>query len=250
MITGFIKGFTAYIVAFRFILKHSLYKHFIISGLISLAIGLSIFGLAYGMSDNIGHYLTNLYPFETGASYLASIITVLSGGAIGILGLLIFKYILLICISPFMGPLSAKVESIITQEDLSSKFSITQVSYEMIRGFRIAARNISREIFFTLFLMLLGFIPLITIFITPLILLIQSYYAGFSNFDYFLERRTNVSESVQYNKTNRGQTSGNGLAFLLLLFIPVLGLFFAPVLGTVAATITALKSKDIPNIKG
>ncbi len=244
MIQDFIKGFTSYFGAFGFIVKHNLYKHLFISGIISLLIGAVIISTSYGLSDDAGVFLSNFYPWEWGASYVKTFLEYVSGGIMLVVGFLLFKYILLVLISPFMGPLSAKVETIITYREEESKFSIKQMSYEMVRGFRIASRNIVREIFITVILLLLGFIPLLTIFITPLIFLVQAYFIGFSNFDYFLERRASVSQSVSYVKQHRWQAVGNGSAFLLILIIPVLGLFFAPVLGTIAATKTALNNNN------
>lgn len=248
MIQDFISGFTSYFGAFNFVIKHRLYKHLIISGFISFIIGAVIIIMSYAVSDNISDFLANFYPWEWGADYVKTFLAYVSGGLILVTGFLLFKYILLILISPFMGPLSAKVETIITNRDEISRFSIKQVSYEMVRGLRIASRNITREILITLFLLLLSLIPLFTVFITPIIFLVQAYFAGFANFDYFLERRTNVPQSVRYIKQHRWQAAGNGAAFLLLLLIPIIGLFFAPVLGTVAATRTALGNNDTPYV--
>ncbi len=248
MIQDFIKGFTSYFGALNFIVEHKLYKHLIISGLISLVVGALIISGSYVVSENIGDILIGFYPWEMGEEYVKTFLEYVSGGLVLVLGFLLFKYILLVLISPFVGPLSAKVETIITNRSEASKFSIKQISYEMIRGVRIASRNITRELIITLFLLLLGLIPLITIFITPLIFLVQAYFAGFANFDYFLERRATVSQSVKYIKRHRWQAIGNGTAFLLLLIIPLVGLFFAPVLGTIAATQTAIKNNDAPDV--
>jgi len=168
---------------------------------------------------------------------------VTAGGLVIILGFILYKYLLLICISPFMGPLSARVEEIITGEPTSSKFSIKQTSYEIIRGIRVSLRNVVRELGLTLLLLILGLIPIFTVFVTPLIFVVQSYYAGFGNFDYFLERRANLRESVRYIRQHRGLAIGNGAGFMLLLLVPVLGLFLAPVMATVAATISALETR-------
>lgn len=248
MIQDFIKGFTSYFGAFGFIIKHRLYKHLFISGFISLIIGAIIISTSYGLADDAAGFMSNFYPWEWGSEYVNTFLEYVSGGLILVIGFLLFKYILLVLISPFMGPLSAKVETIITQREEKSKFSIKQVSYEMLRGFRIASRNIVREIFITVFLLLLGLIPLLTVFVTPLIFLVQAYFVGFSNFDYFLERRASVAQSIKYIKLHRWQAVGNGSAFLLILIVPVLGLFFAPVLGTIAATRTALNNNDTGQI--
>ncbi|MEM9548865.1 MAG: EI24 domain-containing protein [Bacteroidota bacterium] len=243
MFRGIIDGFGAYFSVLGFISRNRLYGYFVISGIISLLLGGVIFGASYYLSDDLGAFLYNLYPFEFGSDFIHKIMNVTAGGLVIILGFIVYKYLLLICISPFMGPLSAKVEEIITGELTSSKFSIKQVSYEIVRGIRISIRNVIRELGMTLILLILGLIPIFTVFVTPLIFVVQSYYAGFGNFDYFLERRASVSESIRYIRQNRGLAIGNGAGFMLLLLVPVVGLFLAPVMATVAATKSALEAR-------
>jgi len=244
MITQFLKGFSSYSHALTFISKHGLYGHFMTSGLISLIIGTIIIYTGYSASDDIAGYLSSWYPFDWGSGVLETVTTTLSGLLIIVFGFWIFKYILLICISPFMGPLSSKVEMLANPNAESSKFSLAQMSYEMIRGVRIASRNVTREILLTIVILILGLIPIFSIPATILLILVQAYYLGFAHFDYFLERRASVSESVRYVRGHRWQAIGSGSGFLLLLLIPILGLFLAPVLGTVGATLVALDNDD------
>ena len=243
MFKGIIDGFGSYFSVLGFISKHRLYSYFLISGIISLLLGGIIFTSSYFLSDDLGAFLFKFYPFERWSDYVLKILNVMSGGLVVILGFILYKYLLLICISPFMGPLSAKVESIITGESTSSKFSVKQTSYEIIRGIRISIRNVVRELGLTLFLIILGLIPIFTVFVTPLIFIVQSYYAGFANFDYYLERRASLRQSIKYIRQKRGLVIGNGAGFMLLLLIPILGLFLAPVMATVAATKSAIAAR-------
>jgi len=243
MFRGIIDGFGSYFGVLGFIGRHRLYSYFIISGIISVLLGGAIFGASYFLSDDLGALLFELYPFERWSDYVLKILNVTAGGLVIILGFILYKYLLLICVAPFMGPLSAKVEEIITGEPTSSKFSLKQTSYEIIRGIRISLRNVIRELGLTLILVILGLIPIFTVFVTPLIFLVQSYYAGFGNFDYYLERRANLRDSVRYIKQHRGLAIGNGAGFMLLLLIPVIGLFLAPVMATVAATKSAIVAR-------
>lgn len=243
MLKGIFDGFGSYFNVLNFIHKHRLYNYFLISGIISVCLGVIIFGASYFLSDDLGALLFKLYPFERWSDYVLKILNFAAGSLVALLGLVLYKYLLLICVSPFMSPLSAKVEMIITGTPIESKFSIKQSGYELIRGIRISLRNVVRELGLTLLLIIIGFIPIFTVFVTPLIFLIQSYYAGFGNLDYYLERRANISQSVAYVKKNKGIAIGNGAGFLLLLLIPVLGLFLAPVMATVAATKSAIASR-------
>jgi CysZ protein len=243
MFKGIIDGFGSYFSVLGFINKHRLYSYFFISGLISLLLGVFIFSSAFFFSDDLGALLFRLYPFEKWSDYVLKILNFAAGGVVAILGIILYRYLLLIFVSPFMGPLSARVEELMTGEPTSSKFSLKQTSYELIRGIRISFRNIIRELGITLILLILGLIPIFTVFVTPLIFATQSYYAGFANFDYYLERRANLKQSIHYIHQNRGLVIGNGAGFLLLLLIPFFGLFLAPVLSTVAATRSAIASR-------
>ena len=111
----------------------------------------------------------------------------------------------------------------------------------MWRGLRISLRNIFREIFYTVILLILGFIPLIGLVNSVLILAVQAYFAGFGNMDYTLERYFGVRESNDFVKRHKGLAVGNGTIFLLLLAVPVIGLFMAPALATVAGTIETIE---------
>ena len=243
MFREIIDSFGAYFGTIDFIRKHRLHNYFIISGFISILIGLVIFGTSYFLSDDLGAFLFKLYPFERWSDYVLKILNFTAGGVVIILGLILYKYILLICIAPFMSPLSARVEEILTGESNETKFSIKQTGYEIIRGIRISIRNVVRELVFSLLLIILGLIPIFTVFVTPLLFVLQAYYAGFGNLDYYLERRANLKQSIRYVRRHRGLAIGNGAGFLLLLLIPILGLFLAPVLSTVAATKSAIEAR-------
>jgi len=238
----FIKNVLAYPAAFRYVLCNGLTKYFLISGFISLLIGGVAFGAVYYLSDDFGAMLMSFYPFEWGKETLTGVSSVVSGTMLSALSLILYKYILLICIGPFMGPLSERVEEIETGQPKRSQ-GLGQIGYAMIRGLRITLRNISKELFYTVVLLILSAFPIFAPFTAVGIFLVQAYFIGFANTDYHLEKRNSVRESIQYCKSNKMAVMGNGTGFLLLLFIPIAGLLLAPVLGTVAATRSALSNK-------
>jgi CysZ protein len=148
----------------------------------------------------------------------------------------VFKYVLLIVLSPFLSLLSEKVESRLDGEHFSGKFSVSRALEEMMRGLRLALRNIWRELLFVLILTMLSLIGPLSLITAPLIFLIQSYYAGFGNFDFTLERYYSVRDSVRFVRDARGSAIANGAVFLLLI-ATVLGVFVAPTWATIAATL-------------
>ncbi|MEE9437639.1 MAG: EI24 domain-containing protein [Saprospiraceae bacterium] len=240
MIRDIITGFLDYFKAIPFIFKHNLYSYFLVSGIISLLLGVSVFFLSYILSDNVTSLLLGMFSFDTDAYYISNIVTMFSGIVMVAIGLLLFKYILPLIISPFMSPLSKKTAALLS----TSYPTITiqpETKLSTVRGVRISLRNFFRELLITLFILLLGLFPLFTILVVPLIYLTQAYYFGFGNMDYYLERYLNVKPTIQFVKKKKGIAIGNGAGYILILMIPILGLLIAPVLGTVASTMSIVR---------
>lgn len=148
-----------------------------------------------------------------------------------------FKYFFLIVGSPVFAYLSEKTESILLNNEYP--FSFSRLLSDAWRGIRISVRNAFWQTLFTIFLLLLAFIPLIG-WIAPLIsLMVECYYLGFAMLDYTNERRGyGVARSFEYINRHKGLAIGNGIAFYLLLLIPVAGWVVAPGYAVVAATVS------------
>jgi CysZ protein len=171
---------------------------------------------------------------------------VAAGLLIALGALTVLKALLQTALAPFMSMLSEQVEARLTGAQAPSP-GLAGILSDIWRGLRIALRNLWRELLYVLGLTLLGMlIPGIgSVLATAAVFAVQAYYAGFGNLDYTLERhRYPVADSVRFVRAHRGLAMGNGAVFLLLLIIPVAGLFVAPVLGTVAATLGILDLQD------
>lgn len=246
MLRGLSASMQDYTDAYRSMSRHGLWKYAIIPGLLSILV--AGFVLAWGLStvDDIATWTMGIYPFEWGSEVVTGILEWFSGALMIIIGLFAFRYIVMIVASPFMGTLSEKVEAIMTGRP-AEKVPPGQMMKDIVRGIRIALRNIIREILITILLTVAGFvIPVIgSVVSTALIFVVQAYFAGFGNIDYTLERKKyRIKDSVAFVNTNRGMAIGNGAGWLVLMLIPVLGWFLAPVLGTVAATKSTVEKLD------
>ncbi len=237
MIANFLRAIRSYGRAFRLIVKLRLWGYFLIPALISMLFGTGIYYGAIGIADRFDEFLVSWYPWEWGRSALESVsywITLI--GVWGI-ALLIYRHIVVVLSSPFMSPLAERVEQHLTGRKSTAKFNLSHTISDLIRGLRVAIRNIIREVFFTLLLMLAGLImPVIAPITTVLAFLVQAYYAGFGNMDYTLERHANVRQSARFVRQNRGLAMGNGSVFLFFIFT-IVGVIIAPPLATVAAAI-------------
>lgn len=228
-------GIQAYFGAFGLISKLKLWKYFVIPMIISLVTAIFIGVLAYSFSDNIGAYMITLWPWESGKELVETILTVFSGLLIIVLGLIVFKHIILALSAPFMSPVSEKIEAHIAVTDTHAH-RVTSFNAQLWRGIRLNLRNLFMELLLTIPILLLGLVPVIGIFSTVLLFLVQAYYAGFGNMDYTLERHFNYNESLKFVRRHRGIAIGNGTVFMLFLLLPVIGVVLVLPLSVTAAS--------------
>ena len=241
MFKDIIRGLRAYWDAVLLLGRQGWWKFALVPGLISLAFGSIVLFLAWTLSDNIGRLLMGLYPFEQGRAFAENIATVFGALVILAFALIAFKNVVMLLVSPWMNQLSIKIERHRTGNDYVDDRSFA-VAFK--RTVRVNLRILLRELFFIVLLLLVAWIPIID-FVVPIgIILIQAYYAGFGNLDYFMDRHYSVKESVVFISKNKGIALGNGLGFLLLLAIPIIGVFLAPTLGVAAATLSGIEAKD------
>lgn len=239
MIPSIINAIKAYFNAFAIIKKLNLWKYFLIPVIISGVTGLIIGSLTYFLADDLGYYIAKLWPWEFGKETFTTIGNFLSGVAIFAIGLILYKHIVLALSSPFMSPVSQKIEEHFYGKQHQHK--ISTFSESLARGIRISIRNLGRELILTIPILILGFIPLISVFSSVLLFLTQSYYAGFGNIDYTLERHYTYKESIAFVRNNRGLAIGNGIVFMLFLLIPIVGVILVLPFSVTAATTETMK---------
>lgn len=248
MVKDFFDGITSYGTALGVISSKRLWSYLVIPGIISLILGSSLIYSAYLLADDLAYNLVMAYPnqwwgfnFFEKIAYGASWVLLATGG------LFLYRILLMGLVAPFMSPLAAKVQEVVTGVPVYDPPFFSVHNFKLIlRGIYLSLRNVTKELWFTLWLIILGLIPVFG-FIAPFILfLVQAFYAGFGNLDYSLEKYYNVNESKAFSQRYRWLAIGNGTGFLLLLSVPVLGLFLAPGLSTVAATLEAVKRVDAP----
>lgn len=242
MIKSIIENIFNYGKALSAIPKMRLWKYVFIPVVISLLTGGFIFFGAFKAAGSLDGFLLEKYPFEFGHSVFEKIVHFSGSLVVVSVGFILYKNMIMVFSSPFMSILSEKVEKEMTGE---TNFRVSKGRFitDLIRGIRIAIRNIFRELTLTGFLLLIGLIPGVAFISTPLILLVQGYYAGFGNMDFTLERHKGYRDSVRFVKRNRGIAIGNGIVFLGLLLLGI-GFLIAPSLGTIAATMGTVKQLE------
>ena len=240
MFKNILRGIRAYSGTLKLISTLGLWKYFGVPMLISFITAIVIGISAYGLSDNIGNLISKAWVWEWGAETFRTISNIVGGIVIVALGLILYKHIVMALSAPFMSPVSEKIEAHLmgtTREHRNTSF----VS-QLWRGIKVNGRNLLMELFLSIPIFIISFIPVIGFISSILLFLVQSYYAGFGNMDYTLERHYGYSQSVRFVSDHRGLAIGNGMIFMLMLLIPVLGIILVLPLSVTAATIETVKT--------
>jgi CysZ protein len=251
MLKEIITALQAYFQTHRFIIKHRLWKWIFIPGLIyALLFCVGIY--FFWKSSN---YAIDFMLLKTGVkdwiqkmqngwlSWFIIFAQLMLHMVLMLFYFSLFKYLFLIIGSPLFAFLSEKTEAIMEGKDFP--FSFTQLIKDIIRGIRIALRNMLWQTVYAVSIFILAFIPVIG-WITPLIaLMVECYYLGFSMLDYSCERhKLSTSQSIAFIGKHKGLAIGNGMIFFLMHLIPFLGWVLAPGYAVIAATISLYGDKE------
>ncbi len=241
MIKSIFNGIKAYFGTFSLISKLGLWKYFGIPIAISVFTGFLVMFLVYTFSDDVGALIAKAWIWEWGSETFGDISVYLGGAIILVIGLILYKHIVMAFSAPFMSPVSEKIEAHMIGTSLNHSHTKTSFGEQLARGIRINVRNLIRELLFMIPLLLLTLIPVVGIIFTVFIFLIQAYYIGFGNMDYTMERHFNYKQSIQFVRKHRGTAIGNGIVFVFMLFIPILGFIITLPIAVVAATTETVK---------
>ncbi|SEK74081.1 CysZ protein [Aquimarina amphilecti] len=245
MIKNIISGIKAYFGGFALISKLGLWKYFAIPILISVLTGILFMTLAWFLSDPLGSVIAKAWVWDWGSETFAVISKYFSILLILALGLVLYKHIVMALSAPFMSPVSEKVEAhLLGDKHANHEHRNTSFRQQLMRGIRINVRNLFRELLFIIPLLILSIIPVIGILATILIFAVQAYYVGFGNIDYTMERHFKYKDSIEFVRKNRGMAIGNGIVFMLMLFIPIIGFIITLPISVVAASSETVKILD------
>jgi CysZ protein len=232
----------SYLKAFHLMNKHKLWGLVIMSGLVYLfVISLGIYGVWSGMST-LSDWIFDFGIVKKldGYKALHFLFKILTAG-IFIISFFVyfslFKFVLLTIASPLYAYISEKTASILTGKEY--EFNLQQFLIDIARGIKMSLKNLLKQTFLTIIILLLGFIPIVGLLSAIILIFIDSYYYGFSMLDYNCERnKWSVAQSAQYISNRKGLAIGNGLVFYGLFLIPVVGIVFGAPLSAMAAVIS------------
>jgi len=242
MIKDIFRGIRAYGGSFKLINELGLWKYFGVPMAISFITAILIGFTAWGLSDNIGSLIAKAWVWEWGSETFRTIGDILGGLIVVAIGLILYKHIIMALSAPFMSPVSEKIEAHLMGENHTHRN--TSNAAQLWRGVRINLRNLGMELVLTIPILILSFIPGVNIITSVLLFLVQSYYAGFGNMDYTLERHFEANKSIQFVQRNRGIAIGNGIVFMAMLLIPIVGIILVLPLSVTASTTETIRLID------
>lgn len=239
------QGISNYRAAHRIIFSEKWFVMLLIPGIVHLILFMIAVVIAQKAGTNFSHALDKriisiefwewLGWFQTALSFIIGWIVKMAFVAFYFL---IYKYIILILLSPIFSIISEKVETKISGKIY--RFSFKKFIIDIYRGIRIAGRNSFYQLILLVVISFISFVPLITFFVPFAILLLDSYYFGFSMMDYYNERQNlSIKESIIRIRENKGFAIGNGLIYYTIFLVPIIGWIIAPIYSIVAGTISA-----------
>ncbi len=234
--------------ALSFIFKHHLYYFFLFPVVLFLLI--SFFGFELGslgmdwIQSSIDTWVGSFTDSWIVQWIVKGIVWVLTTFILVFFIAMFGGFIVLVIMSPVLSILSEKTETIITGKDYP--FSIMQIIKDVFRGLLLTLRNMGIEFLVIFLLMIFSIVPVLGFVIglvSPVVIfMVSSYFYGFSNFYFSLERRKmSISSSVTYARKHKWKVMGNGAIFYGFMLIPFYGIFiasFVSIVSVVAATIT------------
>ncbi len=231
-------GFSTYGDAQRFIFKHGLWWYLLVPGILNILLIVGVFFLSSVFGDQLATWLVDWFSPDAEwlkwllGFFIALIVKLL----LFFLYILMYKYLILIIMSPFLALLSEKVEEILTGK--SYPFVFRQFMKDVMRGVLIALRNMFIEFGLILLFYILAFIPLVNLFGMLFLFIMQSYFYGFSMLDYSNERqKQKIGPSIAFVRRYKWLAIANGTVFYLLFLIPFVGWLVSPAYAVVAATL-------------
>ncbi|MBR9998411.1 MAG: EI24 domain-containing protein [Cyclobacteriaceae bacterium] len=241
-------GMNSYVSAFRILDKHNLWSILILPMILSLMIAIVVVLLAWVTSDDIVLYVTGRYSFydyDTNIGNMIELfISILIRGLILFFYLKIYRYLVLIVLSPVFVRISEILHKNIDGADLAMNFRT--YCFCSFRGIRVAVRNFILELLMTAGLFLLTLIILWILPVIPaVILLVESYFFGMVMMDYAYEMDgLSAIQSRVIIRKNAGIALGNGLIFNIIILLPLIGVILGPILALVAARTAIDETKN------
>ena len=225
--------------AYRFLDAHDLWRLLVLPAIINLCISVVVVVVAIRSSGYIVHLFFEHLQFSTQnremLRFLEGLLLIIVRATVFFLYLKVYRYLIIILMAPVFAYISTKVQTILSGP--TRKPCARMYLMDCTRGVQIGLRNFMIEAVISTLIIVISFILAWIIPLMPiLILLLESFFVGYSFMDYRnehfgLSKRESHKLIIRYP----GLVIGNGLFFNIFLLIPVIGVLFAPVFALIAS---------------
>jgi CysZ protein len=240
-------GLKDYKRAHHLIWKEGIWKHMIIPGFLGVLYFPVVFGgvysgSVYGMTE-FGAYIGEKWIPKEVFEWMAWGVSFIAGMLGLYIGFLLFRSVLMILYTPFIGFISESAE----KKEFGTSgpaFSIKGLMYDIYRGTMVSLISLGYSLLLTLVCWAFLLIPVAGVVISFVgMIVVQAYFAGVGFVYPVLERRRyGIRQSLGFSSEHKMRVMGNGTGFMLIVLIPILGWFVAPTYAIVAAAIGGVES--------
>jgi len=156
-------------------------------------------------------------------------------GVIYFLFLQLYMFTVLTILSPFNTLLSESVDSDLTGK--SYPFDFGQLIIDFLRMLLVVSLALIFELFFMISWWVISWVFGLDLLDQPMYFLISAFFFGFAFYDYSLERyKKGVIQSLGFAFSKMGTMILTGAGFLILYYLPYIGVMLAPVLTTIVSS--------------
>ena len=234
----FLQGFFSFGQGARYIINQRLLRFVVLPAFLSLLTGLVlmvlfylvlVFSLDNATNSILGLDVWSSKPDSTPTSdsfsnstYWQLFIKVLAAFIAFIISIMLYRIIVTVTVNPFLGPLLEQVE-------------LRAIGQRLPTTLQLDTANILRGLWNSIKLSLLGLVVLLAGLCLgplemPVNVLYQSYAIGRGSFDIVVEKHApRLKDRRRFYRQYRPEIWGHGLAYFLILLIPVVGVLIAPV---------------------
>ena len=243
---GFVAGVADYGAAHRLLFATGLWKLFLVPGLLSVLYVPCSLVAGYLLLRRLPGFLHDHWiPGFLQSGLTMSVLSVLTAMVGVALGFILFRNVIMILYSPFLGLLSEATERAVSGPGTAEggiRIPFGEIVRSAVRGSSLSLLTLMLAAVGLLLACLMALLPVLGTLLGSIVTVLVTWFlAGAGFVDPPLERRNfTVWGALRLCWNFRGRILGQGASFSALLMIPLAGWFLAPGYGMVAGTIGAL----------
>jgi len=235
----FVIAINYYGESFKFVDKRKLYHLLFTPSILNLFIAITVGYYAWLVASGIIMFLFYNFDINVKEGIVNKILELVAllfiRGMVLIVFLKLYRYLVLLLLSPLMLLISLKMHSIVTGHPIV--FNGRESIHAIIRLYLKIFKNLFYEIVLSITVIALS---ILIIWISPLLpfilLIIESYFFSNSLLEFRnIAFRIDIDESEKLIGAHPGLILGNGIVFNIILLVPIFGVLIAPLWALISA---------------